>query len=545
MGGKIIVPLALLVVLSTACDPSADRTVQTADGGHAEIDRVAIDWAAGTVEEAFALAKELNKPLFLYWGAVWCPPCHYLKEKIFKHPEFVEQSRNFVTVYLDGDTDRAQEWGERLGIAGYPTVLVLDPNGEEVMRMTAGIPVEEYNGVLAAALQSMRPIKEVLEEVMAAGVAGAASMDLELLANYSWGQDTVLELSDEEQLETFRELYQGTPPVMAVEKSKFLAYFLEAAGRAASDEERAEPVVAGDQRAALRAGLLELLGDRGLRNSNVFFVAFSGPSVVDLLEPEPEESREALIDAWDAGAAAMEEDDALSVTDRLYAVNSRVRMTRARMPEAEEGEETPPLPDELLALVRAHVARADEAVTDAGELQSAMNVMAGLLVDAGLAADAKALVAERLDDTLAPHYYMSWMASLEEDEGNSDEALAWSRRAYDDSEGPYTRFQWGVSYLRDVMRLAPEDVDTVEQASSEVLSALLALDDAFANRNWTRWQGLEKAFRAWGEDGRGDAVARIRDTVLGACDRFAEGGGEDSPRTRCGGFLADDEDIAS
>jgi len=95
------------------------------------------------------------------------------------------------------------------------------------------------------------------------------------------------------------------------------------------------------------------------------------------------------------------------------------------------------------------------------------------------------------------------------------------------------------------MRLAPEDVDTVELASTEVLSELLAVDDAFANRNWTRWQGLEKAFQAWGEDGRGDAVARIRDTVLAACDRFAEGGGEDSPRARCNGFLVDEDETVS
>ena len=171
-----------------------------------------------------------------------------------------------------------------------------------------------------------------------------------------------------------------------------------------------------------------------------------------------------------------------------------------------------------------------------------MNTMAGLLSDAGLIAEAKALVAERMDDTVAPHYYMSWMAGLEEEEGNVEEALRWSRRAYDNSEGPYTRFQWGTNYLRDAMRLAPEDVETVERASKEVLLALLAKGDAFANRNWTRWQRLEKAYREWGADGRGDAVARIRGTVLATCERFAEGAGEDSPRTRCSGFLVDEDE---
>ncbi len=535
MRANTFTSFVLLVFLITACGPSADQPDHRAPaadiGAHAEI-----DWVDGTVEQAFALAKELNKPLFLYWGAIWCPPCHYLKNKVFKHPEFVEQSRDFIAVYLDGDTDRAQQWGERLAISGYPTVLVLNPDGEEVMRMSSGIPVDEYNRVLAAARQNMRPIKQILEEVLAAGAGNAEAADLELLANYSWGQDTTVELSGEERLETFRALYQGTPSSSKLEKSKFLANYLNAAGRAAQESPTAEPILLGDERADLGTAVLELLSDRAERNSNVFFVAFGAVDVTDLLEPEAGERREQLISAWETAAAAMEEDDSLSVTDRLYVINCRIMIARSRMPEPAEGEPKAPLPDDLLAHIRDRIAWAGEAVKDESELQAAMNTMTGLLSDADLIADAKALITERIDDTLAPHYYMSWMADLEEQDGNVEEALRWSRRAYDSSEGPYTRFQWGTNYLRDAMRLAPEDVETVEQASNQVLPALLALEDAFANRNWTRWQRLEKAYREWGEDGRGDAVARIQGTVLAACERFAEGE-KDSPRARCSGFL--------
>ena len=35
-----------------------------------------IDWFDGTVDEAFAAAKASGKPIFPYWGAEWCPPCH-------------------------------------------------------------------------------------------------------------------------------------------------------------------------------------------------------------------------------------------------------------------------------------------------------------------------------------------------------------------------------------------------------------------------------------------------------------------------------------
>ncbi|HJW54817.1 MAG TPA: thioredoxin family protein, partial [Burkholderiaceae bacterium] len=62
-----------------------------------------IEWHKGDVDSAFALARARNKPVFLYWGAVWCPPCNQVKATIFNRQNFIERSRSFVPVYLDGD----------------------------------------------------------------------------------------------------------------------------------------------------------------------------------------------------------------------------------------------------------------------------------------------------------------------------------------------------------------------------------------------------------------------------------------------------------
>ena len=67
--------------------------------------------------------------MLLYWGAEWCPFCHTLKSKVFSRPDFIAKSHLFLPVYLDGDDDGAQKWGEQFGIQGYPTMIVLDPTG--------------------------------------------------------------------------------------------------------------------------------------------------------------------------------------------------------------------------------------------------------------------------------------------------------------------------------------------------------------------------------------------------------------------------------
>lgn len=537
----IALTAAVALLLTAACSQPAGQQAAVGDA-HPEI-----NWFEGSVEEAFAFAKEQDRPLFLYWGAVWCPPCHYLKNKIFKRPEFVEKSRRFVAVYLDGDTERAQALGEELGTAGYPTVIVMDPDGNEVMRMASGIPVEEYNSVLDAALSRMRPVKEVLESVLAGGVENAAPEDLQLLAFYSWGQDKKVELPDDERLPTYRTLYEGTPASLPVERSRFLALTLDEASSASSgsDAEDAEPVFDHETRAVYRQAVVDLLADRDLRNRNIYFVAFSASDTVKLLTPVAGAEREALKTAWQEAGTALEADDSLAITDRLYAINVAIELARVDDGELAESEEEAPLPEKLRDHLRDRIAWANEAVTDEGELQAVMNTMAGLLSDANLMDEAEQLIEERMNDAVAPHYYMSWMSNLKEEAGANEEALAWSRRAYDSSAGPYTRFQWGSGYLRDAMNLAPDDIQTIETASGEVFKELLAHDDAFANRNRSRLNRLENAYQEWGEEGeRGEAVSRIRDLVHASCDRFTESELDDSPRDRCLGFLSDDEEAA-
>lgn len=494
-----------------------------------------IHWHEGDVDSAFALAKSSGKPLFLYWGAEWCPPCHYLKNKIFTRPSFVDRMQDFVPVYLDGDTARAQILGEELDVQGYPTVIVFNPLGEEVMRMPSTVAVDEYETILDSAIASMKPVDQVLDEVLARGPAKAQAADLNLLAFYSWGQDSLVDLGVDEQVEAFRRLYQETPNRFSLERSRFLGLYVVALARQASQDGEGEaPSLSEEDSASLRTAILEVLADPEERNANLLWIDYYATLIIDFLQPEDSPGRYELLGAWQQAAKAMETDESLSVDDRLSATVLRIDLVQ--LTAHSEAEEVP-VPASLQEHVRERVDWALETVTDESELQTVVNTLAYMLEKASLEGEAEEMLLAKMNDTAAPYYFMSWIAGLKADAGETGAAIDWYRRAYDASQGRYSRFRWGSTYLRRLMDLSPEEADRIEADSLEVLSELLTHDDAFAGGNYARLDGLQGSYWEWNEDGSREAeLERIRDHVHAACDRFPTEGSF-SQRDRCESFL--------
>ncbi|MGB5295052.1 MAG: thioredoxin family protein [Thermoanaerobaculia bacterium] len=544
-GKSLAVTFSLLalvvVVVLQACGPKSPKSAETqeSEGSHE-----AITWFEGDVADAFELAEAQGKPVFLYWGAEWCPPCHYLKDKLFTRPEFIDRMADFVPVYLDGDTERAQIWGERLAVKGYPTVIVFNAAGEEVMRMPSTLPVDQYQEVLDSAMDSTRPVQAVLDDVMARGPASADATDLAILAFYSWSQDSSVGLEAAERMSTFRRLYDESPVQLEVERSRFLTQYLVSAAEVRRETSGADEAgrIPDDELATLNLEAVRILSNEALRSANLGWVLYYSTDTVELLAPDPGQRQSDLITAWQTAAVEIENDTTLPINDRLNALMPQIALARfAAEPEsAEEDGDSWVASEALEQHVRERVSWAADEVSEEGELQTTMNTMAYLLSSVGLEGEAETLLAARMNDTVAPYYFMSWMGSIKEDAGKTEEALAWYRKAYESSTGRYSRFRWGSMYLRNLLELAPEDTQTIENHSKEVLAELLTLEDAFSGGNHSRLQGLERSYWDWNASGDHAAtIGSLRDFVLSTCDGFPSDG-EDSQRDRCSSFLAEE-----
>lgn len=86
----------------------------------------------GGVDEAFALARAEEKPVFIDFGAEWCSACKELEANVFSHPEVIKESSRFVAVQVDCTRAGEGECGEmekRYQVPGLPLVLFFDSNG--------------------------------------------------------------------------------------------------------------------------------------------------------------------------------------------------------------------------------------------------------------------------------------------------------------------------------------------------------------------------------------------------------------------------------
>jgi len=532
----VLPPLALVMaaLVATGCsrrqpEPEAAQPPAAAATQHGHEARhlpPGIDWYPGDVDAAFATAKSSGKPLFLYWGAEWCPPCAQIKSTIFNKREFQERSALFVPVYLDGDTPSAQRHGERFGVVGYPTMILFRPDGTEITRLPGTVDIARYATILDVALAAARPVAEILKTASSGGEVTAN--DWRLLAYYSWGTDNGRVLPAAERLPTLRRLPARCPPELQPECGRL---YFEYLGAAAREAQGGKTPLNGLERADARRQLLALLGSSAVANANVDHLLRGAKDIVALLSDAGTPERRQLTDAWRAalGRLTSGADAAvLSGPEQLDVVRAKMLLARLDAPESD-------LPTALVDEARQAVARVDAAATDSYARQAAINAAAGLYWEAGLDDDANRLLVAELEKSNSPYYFMLDLAELARKAGREEEAVEWLARAYAGAKGPATRFQWGYSYLVGLVEMTPEDTARIESTGLEVLGELGESPDAFYQRTRLRLEQLSAKLLEWGKDpAHAPVVDKLRGRTAEICNGLPDG---DEGRNNCESFL--------
>lgn len=468
-----------------------------------------VAWFAGDVARAFDLARKQNKPVFVYFGAVWCPPCQELKATIFRRKDFLDRLSLFVPVYLDGDAPDAQRWADEFRVEGYPTVLILRSDRSEIERVSGGMDLTRYAELLDDTAAAGHPIEAILASVNQG--ERLSLNDCRILAYNGWQLDLSWTDGDENP-QALRQLADvlarssdACPPAARIERARLDV----TAAAAAADLDAAALKSGKDPSPRLASSVMRVrpllnepaakeIGDTLIELPQEFFIA------ADRLDPR---SAAGLEKSYIALMDRLASDARYSTAMQLYALMQEIAAAQALEPS---GKAPQPMVDKARQRMELELRQVREPYARTSVVNAALN----LLDQLGDQERSYSLLLTEVKTSSTPYYYMSDLGELEEKRGHRDAAIEWLARGYDESRGSATRIQWGSAYVRGLIRMRPTDEKAIRGGALEVFTDL-GDGTQIHGRNRYALERLAVAISGWNKDGKHAATVRDLRASLG------------------------------
>lgn len=114
------------------------------------------NWTFLRLDEALVIAREQNKPVFLYFGRHGCPTCERVNRESFTDPRVVDVYNDaYVLAYVDSESGRRlrlsngeriteMELGVKLNVFGTPFFYFTESDGTPILRAPGYQSAEDF-----------------------------------------------------------------------------------------------------------------------------------------------------------------------------------------------------------------------------------------------------------------------------------------------------------------------------------------------------------------------------------------------------------------
>tara|TARA_B110000908_G_scaffold171261_1_gene233366 strand:- start:1176 stop:1601 length:426 start_codon:yes stop_codon:yes gene_type:complete len=134
---KKIILILMLGVGFASCKSTTKTTNTTAANS--------ISWSSNaTLAEAKQSDTEAGKPIFVDVSAVWCGYCKKMKKNVYTDAAVAQaMNASYIPLALDGEKSDGAELVSKLGINGFPTLLILDAQGNVLKKKTGYLDAQQ------------------------------------------------------------------------------------------------------------------------------------------------------------------------------------------------------------------------------------------------------------------------------------------------------------------------------------------------------------------------------------------------------------------
>jgi len=104
-----------------------------------------IDFKKGSVSEVLAMAKAENRIVMIDVLTEWCKWCIELDNKVYAKKEVSDfANANLINYKIDAEKGEGVDFAKKYQIKGYPSILFLDGDGNEIDRIYGYVPAKDF-----------------------------------------------------------------------------------------------------------------------------------------------------------------------------------------------------------------------------------------------------------------------------------------------------------------------------------------------------------------------------------------------------------------